>query len=50
MEPKPFEGEGKYYSKAWMIDQIERKICHRWFSVKQTNTMKEGAPGPVLFA
>ena len=49
LEPKPIEGE-KYYSKAWMRDQIERKICHCWFSVKQTDTMKEGAPGPVGFA
>ena len=50
LEPKSIEGEGKYYSKAWMRDQIERKICHCWFSVKQTDTMKEGAPDLAGFA
>ena len=41
LEPKPIEGKGKYYSKAWMRDQIERKICHCWFLVKQIQWRKE---------
>ena len=50
LESKPIEGEETYYSKAWMRDQIERKICLCWFSVRQTDTMKEEAPGPAGFA